>query len=152
MGTKFSLKDPNPGVWFRFDQDDQNSGEISIRAVNQRKRREIQRKCIKNRVEYKHGQRFEVQDTNDDLFSELLWDYIVADWNKLEDDDGNPIECTTENKLILMAENVGFQQFVNACLLKVTEEYEERAETIEKNSLSGSSGSSKSQTAKPAKK
>lgn len=151
MATKFSMKDPNPGVWFKFDQDDPDSGEISIRAVNQRKRREIQRKCIKNRVEYKHGQRFEVQDTDDDAFSEMLWDYIIADWNKLEDDDGKPIECTTENKLILMAENVGFQQFVNACLFKLTEEYEERAEAIEKNSSGGSSELRKSRPAKPAK-
>ena len=151
MATKFSIKDPNPGVWFKFDQNDPDSGEIAIRAVNQRKRREIQRKCIKNRVEYKHGQRFEVQDTNDDLFSEMLWDYIISDWNKLEDDDGNPIECTTENKLMLMAENVGFQQFVNACLLKLTEEYEDMAETIEKNSLSGSSDLKRSRPAKSAK-
>jgi hypothetical protein len=151
MATKFSLKDPNPGVWFKFDSEDPDSGEIAIRAVNQRKRREIQRQCVKNRVEYKHGQRFEVQDTNDDLFSDLLWDYIIVDWIKLEDEDGKPIVCTTENKLRLMSEDVGFQQFVNACLVKLNEDFEDRVETIEKNSLSGSSVSKKNQTARSAK-
>lgn len=151
MGTKFNLKDPNPGAWFKFDEDDPKSGEISIRAVNAAKRREIQKKCVKRRVEYKHGQRFEFTESDDDLFSEMLWDYVIADWHDLEDDDGKPIECTKENKVFLMLNNVGFALFVNECLEKVNEGFEERTKAVEKNSLSTSPDSEKSPTARRAK-
>ena len=150
MATKFSLKDPNPGIWFKFDDDDPESGEIRIRPVNQDKRNEIQKKTVKNKVEYKHGQRFQFEEINDDLYSEMLWDYVIAEWNKLEDDDGKPIEDNTENKLFLMKHNVGFAQFVGACLIKANEIMEDRITVVEKNSSSGLSGSKKNRTAKPA--
>lgn len=138
MTTKFSLKDPNPGYWFRFDEDDPESGEIAIRSVNAAKRREIQKGCIKNRVEYKHHQRFEYQETDEDLFSEMLWDYVIADWKALEDDNGKPIKCTKENKVFLMLNHVGFSVFVNECLGKVTEGVEERKEKELANLRKGS--------------
>jgi len=150
MGTVFSLKDPNPGIWFKFDEEDPQSGEIAIRAVNQAKRKEIQSKTVKRKVEYKHGQRFEYHDTDDDVFSELLWDYVIADWKGLEDDDGKPIECTRDNKLFLMLNNVGFAAFVAQCMEKVNDGLEDRIKVIEKNSLSGSKGSQKNRPAKDA--
>ena len=151
MGTKFSIKDPNPGVWFKFNEDDPDSGEIRIRVVNSSKRQEIQKACVKRRVEYKHGQRFEVQDTNDELFSEMLWDYSIMEWNRLEDDDGKPIVCDTDMKVFLMQNNIGFAQFVSRCLELITEEEESRVATIEKNLSSGLSGPKKSRTVQPAK-
>ena len=151
MATKFSVKDPNPGVWFKFDENDPDSGEIRIRVINSSKRQEIQKACNKKRVEYKHGQRFEVQDTNENLFSEMLWDYSIMEWNALEDDDGKPIVCDTEMKVFLMQNNIGFAQFVGRCLEILNEEEESRVATIEKNSLSGLSESKKSRTAQPAK-
>lgn len=151
MATKFSLRDPNPGIWFKFNEDDPESGEICVRPVNAEKRSEIQKRTVKRKVEYKHGQRFEYVETDDDKFSEMLWDYVISDWTKLEDDDGKPIPCTTENKLFLMLNNVGFSQFVATCTEKVNEGIEERFKVAEKNSSSGLSDSSKSRVAKPAK-
>jgi hypothetical protein len=151
MGTKFNLKDPNPGAWFKFNEDDPKSGEISIRAVNAAKRREIQKKCIKQKVEYKHGQRFEFTESDDDLFSEMLWDYVIADWHDLEDDDGKPIECTKENKIFLMLNNVGFALFVNECLEKVNDDLENRIKKENEDLSKGSTASEKSRTAKSAK-
>lgn len=151
MATIFSVKDPNPGVYFKFDENDPDSGEIRIRAVNAAKRTEIQKKCVKKKIEYKHGQRFEYQDTNDDLFSELLWDYSIMEWNNLEDEEGVKIPCNKEMKLFLMQNNVGFAQFVSQCLEKLNEEEESRVAKLEKNSLTGLKDSSKSQTAKSVK-
>jgi len=151
MSTVFSLKDPNPGAWFKFDEEDPESGEISVRAVNQAKRKDIQNKTVKRKVEYKHGQRFEFQDSNEDLFSELLWDYVIADWKGLEDDDGKPIECTTANKIFLMQNNVGFAAFVGKCMELVNDGIEERVKVTEKNSKSTLSDSGKSPTVKRSK-
>ena len=151
MATKFSLKDPNPGVWFKFNDEDPESGEICIRPVNAEKRAEIQKRTVKRKVEYKHGQRFEYVETDDDKFSEMLWDYVISDWTRLEDDDGKPIQCNTENKLFLMMNNVGFSQFVAVCTEKVNKGIEERFKATEKNSLSGSSDSLRSRPAKSAK-
>lgn len=151
MATIFNFKDPNPGVWFKFDADDPESGEICIRATNQARRDEIRKKTMKRRVEYKHGQRFEVTDTDDVLFSEMLWDYSIVDWKGLVDEEEKPIPCTTETKTKLMRENVGFAQFVGACITKINEDFEDRAQVVEKNSLSASADCGKSRTAKRAK-
>lgn len=151
MGTVFNIKEPNPGVWFKFDEDDPESGEIAIRAVNQSKRAEIQRKSVKNRVEYKHGQRFQFTDTDEELFSQLLWTYTIVDWNGLEDEDGKPIPCTDENKLFLMQNNVGFSQFVGTCIEKMNELNEDRVKTVAADLSKGSQGSKKSRHVKDAK-
>lgn len=151
MATVFSTKDPNPGAWFTFDETDPESGRIQVRVCNQEKRREIQKKCVKRKVEYKHGQRFEYHDTDDDLHSEMLWDYSIVAWEKLEDDDGKPHVCDTETKMFLMRNNVGFAQFVGQCIEKLNDEEENRVARLKKTSLTESSGSKKSPTVKPAK-
>lgn len=152
MATVFSVKDPNPGVWFKFNEDDPDSGEILIRIMNQSKRSEVQKKCRKNKIEYKNGQRFEYTDTNDDLFSEMLWDYIIVEWNNLEDDNGNPLVCDKKTKMKLMLENVGFSQFVSNCLTILNEGEEERVAKVTANLSKGQNGSEKSRPAKGAKK
>ncbi len=116
MATKFSLTDPNPGVWFKFDEDDATSGEIRIRVLNALKREEIQKACVKTKDIYKNGQRYVTSDTNDALFSEMLWDYSIVEWNGLEDDVGNALVCNTETKVKLMRENVGFSLFFSLFL------------------------------------
>jgi hypothetical protein len=140
MATKLSLKNPNPGVWFRFDDQDPQSGEVSIRPLNAAKREEIRKKAVKRRIEYKHGQRFEVEDTNDDLFSELLWDYAITEWSGLVDDDGKEIPCTSENKIFLMRNHVGFARFIGDKLELMATEYEGNLEIENKNLSKGSSG------------
>lgn len=154
MGTKLSMSNPNPGVWFQFDENDPESGEVAIRPLNPAKREEIRKKAVKKRVEYKHGQRFEVEDVNDDLFSELMWDYSITGWNGLVDDDGKPIECTSENKVFLMKNHVGFARFIGDKMEKLAEEYEGRMSVENENLSHGSAGSGTltGQAAKPAKK
>jgi len=150
MATVFSIKDPNPGVWFKFDESDPESGEIRIRAMNNEQRKVLQKACNKKRVEYKHGQRFEVIDSKDDKFSEMLWDYCIVEWNGLEDDEGGPILCGPETKAALMQKNVGFSQFVGKCLEPLSEEEEDRVARIEKNLSPGPKDSKKSPRAKGA--
>jgi hypothetical protein len=133
MGTVFSLKDPNPGVWFSFDERDPDAGRICVRVINMAKREEIRKATTKKRVEYKNGGRFEVLDFDEDKFSEMLWDYLIADWERLEDDAGIAIECTKENKIKLVREHVGFQAFVNVCIEKINADIEPKQGAILKN-------------------
>jgi len=151
MATKFSLTDPNPGVWFKFDEFDPTSGEIRIRVLNALKREEIQKTCVKTRDIYKNGQRYAASETNDALFSEMLWDYSIVEWTGLEDDVGNPLPCDTETKVKLMRENVGFSLFVSRCLEKLNDEEENRVAKIEKNFSSGSNDLKKSPSVRSAK-
>jgi hypothetical protein len=154
MATKLSMAEPNPGIWFKFDDNDPESGEVGIRPLNAAKREEIRKRAIKKRVEYKHGQRFEVEDVNDDLFSELLWDYSITDWTGLVDDDGNEIPCTPEKKVFLMKNHVGFARFIGDKMETLASEYEGRLSVENQNLLKGSSGSGTqtSQAVKDAKK
>lgn len=138
MGTRFSLVDPNPGVWFSFNEDDADSGRICVRVMNEAERRKIRKATTKKIL--KRGQW--VEDINDDKFSEMLWDYCIVDWEGLEDDAGKPIECSRENKLKLIREHVGFQFFVSTCIERVTEQIENQLEVVEKNSSSTLSDSS----------
>jgi hypothetical protein len=154
MATKLSMAEPNPGIWFKFDENDPESGEVGIRPLNPATREEIRKKCVKKRVEYKHGQRFPVEDVNDDLFSEMLWDYSITGWTDLVDDNGKEIEVTPENKVFLMRNHVGFARFVGDKMEKLSEEYEGKLSVENQNLSKGSSGSvtPTNQTAKDAKK
>ena len=139
MGTKLSMSNPNPGIWFKFDETDPQSGEVGVRPLTPAERDKIRKKAIKKRVEYKKGQRFEVEDVNEDLFSELLWDYSITGWTDLEDDDGREIKCSNENKVFLMRNHVGFARFVAEKMEQLSEEYETKLSAENANLLSGSS-------------
>lgn len=139
MGTKFSLKNPNPGAWFSFDEADPGTGKICLRAANRATLGSIEKAHAKKRIEYKHGQRFEVRDVDSEGYSKALWDYCIVGWEGLLDDDGKKIECTTDIKYVLMTENIGFATFVGGCLDKLGEERDAIRERAEKNSLSTSS-------------
>jgi len=130
---KFSMKDLNPGTWFYFDDSDPESGKICIRVLTSRKLAEIRDKTIKTSYEYKHGQRFENQKPNHGLRDEIIWDYCIVNWKDLVNDDDEPIECTTENKLMLMNDHIGFSLFVEGCLDKLNQEAEVLSEYREKN-------------------
>ena len=154
MATQFNLSDPNPGIWFKFDDSNPESGEIALRPQNADQRAKTRKTAIKNRVEYNHGQRYEVQDIDEDLFSELIWDYSIADWSGLVDDKGKDIPCTAENKSFLMKNHIGFARFVSEKLEEISEEYADKLELENKNLSKGScaSGTRASQAAKNAGK
>ena len=145
MSTKLSMTDPNPGIWFRFDENSSDSGEVAIRPLNPSKREDIRKKCVKRRYEYKHGQRFETEDINEDMYSEMLWDYSITEWSGLVDDNDNEIECTAKNKVFLMKNHVGFARFIGDKMEKLSDEYESKM-SLENENLSNGSGGSGTRT------
>ena len=130
---KFNMKDLNPGTWFKFNEGDEESGSICLRVLNAEKLAEIRDKTIRTEVEYRNNNRYEYQKMDNAARDKIIWDYCIVDWNGLEDDEGNVIDCTTENKIKLMNGHVGFSSFIEACLEKLNRLNDEHAEYLEKN-------------------
>lgn len=124
--------DLNPPTLFEFE----DGGKVSLRICAGEDYRQIRRQCVKKKVEFKAGQRFEYQEINEELMNELLWDFCITGWENFFDGKMEPIPCTKENKVLLMGRSVKFSNFVSACLEKLTESQRIREEGLEKNSLS----------------
>jgi len=130
---KFDLAELNPGVFFSFDENEDGEGGVTIRLANGKTLDEINKACIKKKVEFRRGQRHEVIIDNDELRSKMLWEYVIIDWKGLYDQDGKEIPCTKENKVMLMQGSVKFSSFIGNCVEKLTEETEAYEGNLEKN-------------------
>ena len=130
---KFDLAELNPGVFFSFDENEDGEGGVTIRLANGKTLDEINKACIKKKVEFRRGQRHEVIIDNDELRSKMLWEYVIIDWKGLYDQDGKEIPCTKENKVMLMQGSVKFSSFIGNCVEKLTEETEADEGNLEKN-------------------
>ena len=130
---KFDLTELNPGVFFSFDENEDGEGGVTIRLANGKILDEINKACIKKKVEFRRGQRHEVIIDNDELRSKMLWEYVIIDWKGLYDQDGKEIACTKENKVMLMQGSVKFSSFIGNCVEKLTEETEAYEGNLEKN-------------------
>ena len=131
---KFDLTELNPGAFFSFDEyEGEDGGGVTIRLANGKILDEINKACIKKKVEFRRGQRHEVIIDNDELRSKMLWEYVIIDWKGLYDQDGKEIPCTKENKIMLMQGSVKFSSFIGNCVEKLTEETEAYEGNLEKN-------------------
>lgn len=129
---KFNLENLNPGVFFPFEDDDDEGG-ITIRLANSDVMRDIDKKTVKKKVQFRRGQRFEVDDTDEEKRSDMIWEYVIVDWKGVFDESGEEIPCTTENKLKLMRESVQFANFVANAIEQLTESTAGYEEELEKN-------------------
>lgn len=43
-------------------------------------------------------------EKDDAYYTKLVADHLLLDWENLDDDDGNPIPCTTENKINILTQ------------------------------------------------
>ena len=106
------MKFTNTGKKFYFDKGNPDEGWVIIRVASPQILEQIE---LDNPIE---------QDKN-----ERLWDYVIVDWENVEDDDGK-VECTRENKVNLMRTSPVFLAFVNKFLNSLNAEYKE---ILEKN-------------------
>jgi predicted transcriptional regulator len=131
--TTFNLEE-NPGVWF----DMEGGGRVQICTMTADAMKAIRKVAVKKHVEYKRiegkAERFEVEDVNEDLHSELFWDHVLVGWENLCDAKGNAIPCTTEAKILLLSKSVKFAAFVGECLKTLNESEAQEAEANAKNS------------------
>lgn len=133
---KFDLEDLNPGTWFDLP----NRGRICIRLCAGDDLKRIQKITRKKKEKFKYGRRFEYEIVNEPLEDEMIWDFCIIDWEDIVDQKNDPIECTKDNKLLLMNKSVTFANVVANCLDQLTEATEEEKEEEEKNSLSSQGG------------
>jgi hypothetical protein len=131
--TTFNLEE-SPGAWFDLD----GGGRVQVRTVSAEAMKRIRSLAVKKRVEYKRvdgkGERFEVEEVNEDLQNELFWDHVLVAWDNLFDAKGNAIPCTTEAKVLLMARVPKFAAFVGECLTTLNADAAGQAEVEAKNS------------------
>ena len=126
MSTSFNMAELNPGTWF----DVEGGGRISLRICGSDKLREIRKLTVKKKVEYKQGNRFVFEETNEDMQGRLIWDYCIVDWENFFDADGKPIPCNIDTKNALMGNSPFFSKMVTGYLSKLAD-MEEEGETPE---------------------
>ena len=131
---KFDLKDLNPGTWFYFDESKPDDGKISIRVLNSEKLAKIRSDTIQTKVEYRANNRHEYHVIDHVGRDKIIWDYCIVDWENLTDDEDNPIECNTDNKIKLMNEHIGFSNLVENCLNQLNADLAAHDEYLKKTS------------------
>jgi len=129
-GVTFDLSELNPGAWFKMENSD---AEVCVRICAGDDYKVIRKQTVKEKVEYRQGQRFVFEETNQDLQNELTWDFCITDWKGFYNKEGNPIPCTKEMKILLMGKSIIFSSFVTKCLSKLAETVDELKEEELKN-------------------
>jgi len=134
-GVVFNMEDLNPGTAFPME----GGGVLYLRVCAGDDLREIRKKTVKKGKEYKkidgNLQRLTYEDTDDDLQSQLVWDFCIVNWENFFADEAKtiPIPCTTENKLKLMGKSLVFSKFVGESLQTLRGTIEAEEEAVEKN-------------------
>lgn len=136
---KFATK--NLGTKFLFDEKDASAGFVVLRTAPLDVIAEINKVAVQKKSEIhpnpllgKRLERIQYTETDDETYMRKLWDYCIADWSGVEDEDGTPIDCTAENKFMLMTKSEDFRNKVNEFLDVLNKVEKAEEEEIEKNS------------------
>ena len=125
----------NPGVSFTME----GGGVVWLRVCAGDDLRDIRKKTVKRKVEYRkvdgNMQRIPFEEVDEDLQSQMVWDFCIVKWENFFADVEKtiPIPCTTENKLKLMGRSLVFSKFIGECLQTLRGTLENEEEVIEKN-------------------
>lgn len=109
----------NTGTWFYIDETKEDDGSVSIRVLGKEESERIEAKTVKKTYKFSHGVRYQDEKVNEKLSTQMMWDYVIADWNNINI-DGKEVECNLENKLILM-NNPYFSAFIVASIETLNE-------------------------------
>lgn len=133
MPTIIDISDKTAGYWFDLE----GGGRVQLRPMNIDALKDVRKQTVKRKVEYKRvegrAERFEVEDINEDLQSELFWDYVIMSWENLLDAAEKPIPCTKENKMLLLTRSTKFVTIINEALRKIADDENIKMEKAEKN-------------------
>lgn len=125
----------NPGQGFTME----GGAIVYLRVCAGDDLKDIRKKTVKKAKEYKridgNLQRLTFEDVDEELQSQLIWDFCIVNWENLYSDKEKtkPIPCTTENKLKLMGKSLVFSKFVGESLQTLRGDEEVKAEEVEKN-------------------
>ncbi|KKL98575.1 hypothetical protein LCGC14_1823040 [marine sediment metagenome] len=129
---KIDLSNPDPVVRFYFDPEDESRGWVEIRIPSPEKLTKIDKLTIKKTMKYRGGQNYQIEEVNMPMKNRLLWDAFISGWSRIVDEKGETIECTTDNKEILMKTVVKFAFFVGKKIEELSENMS-NYEDVEKN-------------------
>lgn len=106
------------GIWTPYGRDLTPEEEAAgtrreaykIRALSQAKWDHFTTMATKKR--WRNGQ--QVEEIDQDRRAQLLWDYLIEDWEAVYIDDAQtiPAPCTLENKVLLAANSLDRQNFI----------------------------------------
>lgn len=138
---RFDLSDEVQGEWFAFFRSEikedgtveyldpeADAGKVCLRIADADCIERIQSQTRKKQAEFVRNPStramervvyFDQTPAQEKKERELIWDWAIQDWKGILNADGDPIPCTTENKLRLM--NIPqFARFVGRCLQLIT--------------------------------
>jgi hypothetical protein len=124
---KFDLNNLNPGTWFDFE----DGARVSLRLPDASALNSIKKQTTKKKVP--KGSHFPIEETDDEKYNELLWDYIIVEWEGLYDIDGKPIPCNKEMKVLLMNNSLIFAHWASQRIEELRMTLSEEEEELEKN-------------------
>jgi len=110
-----------PGEWFELA----DGGRMQLKALSTQGYKAIQKQVVQKKHDFVFNkmtramERIDYTEINDELREELFWDTIIVAWENLFDGKGNPIPCTKENKVQLMARSTKFKNVVEECMRKL---------------------------------
>ena len=128
---RFNLSDLNPPAW--FDHPEHEGSRICLKVLSSAEMESINKQTVKNKIEYRRGQRFEVEKVNEKKRNELTWATAIVDWQGIFDETGNELPCTDENKVLLMQNAPSFTSWVLESLEQMSDDGLRRQEEAEKN-------------------
>ncbi|MCK5601962.1 hypothetical protein KAR91_08840 [Candidatus Pacearchaeota archaeon] len=121
----------NKGTWFPFDLDDETAGGITLRELAPDELTRIDKIVTKHKRKVVAGVLSNIETRDEKLASRLTWDYCIVDWKNVQLDD-KQLDCTTDNKVKLMAV-LDFAKFVADQISDLVEINETLRETTVKN-------------------
>ncbi len=122
-----------PAKFFEME----GGGRVQLKIVSAGEFKEIRKQTVKKRVDFKKVDgvpgRFPFEEVDEDLQNELFWDAVIVSWENFSNKKGDPIPCTTGNKILLMTRSNKFSKFVVDSLKTLAEEEAVQAEIVSKN-------------------
>lgn len=126
---RFDMENLNPGTWFDLPDE----GRICIKNLSLEDSDEIRVKTVKKTVEYKNGSRYEAENIDEKKASDMTWDKMIVDWEKIYDAKGDEVKCTRENKIKLLRGSPSFATCVMDCFKKLNIAVDAETEAETKN-------------------
>ena len=122
-------------TWFEMD----GGGRVELRTLSYDALKTISKQSTRKRVDFKKVEgtpgRFEYEEVNEELQNELFWDHCILSWENLFDSKEVEIQCTKENKVLLMTKSAQFAKFISDSIETLNEDEVVQSEVAEKNSL-----------------
>jgi len=133
----FSSK--NEGRMFYFNDDDHEQGGVGLRELGIEEGKRIEKLTVKHKRKPRAGRMQETTDVDAKTASHMTWDYCITEWKGVLL-DGKELECTGENKQLMM-KCTDFCKFVTDCIEELVSVNDTLEGARSKNSESSSSGS-----------